>query len=72
MIWLIATSPHTVDPKDIAIIGGRRYYFSPISLSVPNAIPVCTDINMTLAAFETAQEFDAISDHMIYVLAQCH
>ncbi|KAF4527539.1 hypothetical protein B566_EDAN015770 [Ephemera danica] len=43
-----------IDPKEI--------------LSVPEAISLCTELNMTLISFETSDEFDAVTDHMINVL----
>ncbi|KAF4524787.1 hypothetical protein B566_EDAN010160 [Ephemera danica] len=58
-----------VDPKDIAVIDGRLYYFSSIAVTVSEAITVCRELNMTLAGLETQQEFDAVNNYITSNLA---
>ncbi|KAF4518058.1 hypothetical protein B566_EDAN009601 [Ephemera danica] len=44
------------ETRALETIGGRSYYFSPISVLVGNAITTCLDMGMQLVAFETEGE----------------
>ncbi|KAF4524956.1 hypothetical protein B566_EDAN013906 [Ephemera danica] len=64
--WLTASiTSNNVDPKDIVLIEGRRYYFgSTLEVTVPEALSVCQEINMTLSGLETLEEFTAVTNYM--------
>ncbi|KAF4524784.1 hypothetical protein B566_EDAN010157 [Ephemera danica] len=63
-LLIAATPSRGVDPRDIVLIDGRRYYFSTIEVSVPEAVSVCQEINMTVAGLETIEEFTAVTNYM--------
>ncbi|KAF4520577.1 hypothetical protein B566_EDAN011130 [Ephemera danica] len=45
-------------------MGGRRYYFSNILVNAAEGLSLCQEINMTLAGFETVQEYITIINHI--------
>ncbi|KAF4521664.1 hypothetical protein B566_EDAN009397 [Ephemera danica] len=64
------SSPQSIDPKDIANILGRRYYFSTVPLNVGEGVTLCLELNMTLAGFETPEEYDAVTNYVTYTLGR--
>ncbi|KAF4518059.1 hypothetical protein B566_EDAN009602 [Ephemera danica] len=59
----LVTSQGT-EPRESAIIGGRNYYFSPISTSSKDARKACQDMGYELASFETETEFLQVTFYM--------
>ncbi|KAF4524788.1 hypothetical protein B566_EDAN010161, partial [Ephemera danica] len=113
-LFVKATVLQSIDPKDVATIDGRRYYFSSIlvtstdyyctsgtrhhsmwiwgnsgepfshfkwdvgqpdgrtdeyNTNIPEAVTVCQELNMTLAGFETVEEYDAVMEYIRIDLA---
>ncbi|KAF4520574.1 hypothetical protein B566_EDAN011127, partial [Ephemera danica] len=68
VLQVITLKSFDMEPRDIVDIGGRRYYFSRVMVTPPEATDLCSEFEMTLAGLETMEESDNVTDYITNTL----